>query len=255
MTSIPNKRITDVDGHKLEYATAGAGRPAIVFINGGGPADMDSWRKVYPETNRISTVFAYNRFGDGNSDKVNAPQTGANIVATLRELLRGTGLNPPYVLVGHSLGGLYANLFARLHPDEVAGVVLVDSSHPDQGEMMRGASQGVILSVINAVFQKFYAAINPTKYSETTSFDETASQLKKAGPFPDIPLIVITAGKRPSLASEEVIRMIKNHQRSLVAMSAQGKQIIAEKSSHYVQNDQPEIVIQAIHEVVDKSQK
>jgi pimeloyl-ACP methyl ester carboxylesterase len=66
---------------KLEYATAGEGQPIIVFITGGGPADMNSWSKVYAETSRISTVFAYNRFGDGNSDKVSEPQTGAKVVA------------------------------------------------------------------------------------------------------------------------------------------------------------------------------
>jgi pimeloyl-ACP methyl ester carboxylesterase len=254
MIPIPDKKIAEVDGRKLEYAVAGEGRPTIVFINGGGPADMDSWGKVCPEAKGISTVFAYNRFGDGHSDQVAEPQTGVRVVAALRELLRKSGLNPPYVLVGHSLGGLYANLFARLHPLEVAGVVLVDSSHPDQGEMMR--NPGAVWSVINGVIQKAYAVINPTKFSEIAVFDETASQVANAGPFPDVPLVVLTAGKRFWwLAPEKTRQTIENHQRSLAAMSAQGKQVIAERSGHFVQNDQPEVVIRAIRDVVESSRK
>src|SRR6266568_2457558 len=70
------KKLIDVDGHQMEYAVDGEGRPAIVFISGGGPADMDTWRKVYPEAKAISRVFAYNRLGDGNSDRSSEPQTG-----------------------------------------------------------------------------------------------------------------------------------------------------------------------------------
>lgn len=252
MIPIANKEITDFDGRKLEHASAGEGQPLIVFISGGGPADMDSWGKVYPEAQSTSKVFAYNRFGDGHSDQVAEAQTGAKVVATLRELLQRLGFTPPYILVGHSLGGLYANLFARLHPREVAGIVLVDSSHPDQGEMMR--NPGMIWSVINGAIQKLYATINPTKFSEIAVFDETASQVKNAGPFPDVPLAVITAGKRFTLlASDKMIQTVDDHQRDLAAMSPQGQQIIAERSGHFVQNDQPEVVIRAIREVVEQT--
>src|SRR6266581_1456687 len=157
-----NKQLVGVDGYQMEYAVDGEGRPAIVFISGGGPADMDTWRKVYPEAKAISKVFAYNRLGDGNSDRSPESQTGEKIVAALSELLRKADVNSPYVLVGHSLGGIYANLFARLRPEEVVGVVLVDSSHPDQAELMRSGFWGWI----NRAFLKIYAAINPTKASE-----------------------------------------------------------------------------------------
>ena len=208
MPPIADKKLTRVDGRKLEYACAGEGQPLIVFVNGGGPADMDSWGTVYPEAKTISAVFAYNRFGDGNSDQVAEPQTGARVVATLRKLLERSGQNPPYILVGHSLGGLHVNLFARLHPQEVVGVVLVDSSHPDQGELMR--NQGLVLNWINGALQKLYAAANPTKFSEFASFDETALQIRSAGPFPDVPLVVITAGKRFSLlASDKALKRSK----------------------------------------------
>jgi pimeloyl-ACP methyl ester carboxylesterase len=251
---IPEKHISgELDDPKLEYAVAGEGRPIIVFLSGYG-TDMDTaWSKVYPEAGKISTVFAYNRLGYGGSDKADEAQTGAVIVATLRDLLHKNGLNPPYVLVGHSIGGLYANLFARSHPLEISGIVLVDSAHPDQQKMLR-IHEGVVLRVVSWVLNALDSAIH-SRHSEISSFNETAGQIEESGPFPAIPLMVISAGKPPPswLARHEVIRVLCDNQRSLAAMSPNGKQIIAERSGHFVQNDEPEIVIQAIRTTVDKS--
>lgn len=251
---LAEKQTADIGGHKLEYVTAGEGSPVIVFLSGYG-ADIDtSWSRVYPAAEKISTVFAYNRFGYGASDKVEQPQSGEVIVNSLRDILREKGLIPPYVLVGHSLGGLYANLFARQYPHEVSGVVLIDSSHPDQLEMMHGR-QGSMRQAMTGVIWMIDSVFHRARHSEITSFDETASQIKKAGPFPDIPLVVITAGKEPPswLIGAEGIRIHQINQKSLVTLSPQGKQIIAEKSGHFVQNDEPEIVIQAINDMTDKA--
>lgn len=252
---LPDKKLSDTASQpKREYAIAGQGHPVIVFLSGYG-ADMDTWSKVYSQAEKFSTVFAYNRLGYGNSDKAREPQTGAVIVAGLRQLLRERGLNPPYVLVGHSLGGLYANLFARLYPQEIAGVVLVDSSHPAQQEMMR-ARQGVVQRVVMGVLNGL-GLVAHSRHSEISSFDVTAGQIKKAGPFPAIPLIVLSATRPPPswLVRNEVIQGLQEDQRSLAALSPRGRQVMAEKSGHFVQMDEPELVIQAIREVVDKSRQ
>ena len=253
---LPDKKITDeTDRPKLQYAIAGEGRPVIVFLSGYG-VDMDtSWSKVYSKAEKISSVFAYNRLGYGNSDKAKEPQTGAAIVDALHNLLRKRGLNPPYVLVGHSLGGLYANLFARTYPQEIAGVVLVDSAHPAQQEMMH-AREGVVQRVVMGILNTLDSALH-SRHSEISSFDVTAEQIRQAGPFPAIPLIVISAAQQPPswLVRSEVLQGLREDQRSLAAMSPQGRQIIAEKSGHFVQNDEPGIVIQAIRDVVDRSRK
>lgn len=246
--------MADVDGARLEYAVAGDGSPVIVLLSGYGAGIDVSWSRIFPETASFSTVFAYNRFNYGNSDRTVVPQTGTEIITTLRNLLRETGQNPPYVLVGHSLGGVYAQLFARLHPDEVAGVVLVDASHPDQEEMRR-SREGAFRRVISGAINRIDAAINPERHSEITSFDETADQVRSAPPFPDIPLIVVSAGRgSPAwLIGTGFNRIFRENQQRLVALSPQGKQIVAEQSGHFVQNDEPEIVVQAIRDVVYKA--
>ena len=106
----------------LQYNISGKGKPNIVLINGGsGP--MEGWMKILPVISESASVFSYNRFGVAGSDKLKVSQDGLNIVNTLREALTSVGFEPPFLLVGHSLGGLYAILYARLYPNEVAGLV------------------------------------------------------------------------------------------------------------------------------------
>lgn len=251
---LADKKTADIGGHKLEYVMAGEGRPVIVFLSGYG-ADIDiSWSRVFPEVKTISTVFAYNRFNYGNSDNVDVPQPGTEVISSLRILLREKRLNPAYVLVAHSLGGIYANLFARQYPKEVSGVVLIDSVHPDQEEMRR-AQEGAIRRAISGIINWFHSVTHSRPHAEIAGLAETVSQIRAAPPFPDIPLIVISAGKEPPswLVGDENIRIFQGNQRRLVALSPQGRQVVATKSGHFVQNDEPEIVVQAIHQVTDQA--
>jgi pimeloyl-ACP methyl ester carboxylesterase len=124
-----DKCIMETTKGKLQYNISGNGKPNIVLINGGsGP--IEGWMKIITEISKSSSVFSYNRFGVTGSDKPKEPQDGKTIVRTLREALTIIGFEPPFILVGHSLGGLYANLYARLYPNELAGVVFLESSHP-----------------------------------------------------------------------------------------------------------------------------
>ncbi len=108
---------------------AQAGAPTVVFENGARET-LDTWEMVLPTIARDATVFAYNRPGYGQSEASASARTGPATVEALRQLLRAKGLKPPYVLVGHSMGGLNTQLFARMYPGEVSGLVLVDSLYP-----------------------------------------------------------------------------------------------------------------------------
>lgn len=120
-----------IDGRKVESLTLRKpGSAAVVVFENGSRATLDSWGQVLDTVSADATVFAYNRPGYANSSATDAARDGDTIVAQLRSTLRQKGLTPPYVLVGHSLGGLYMQLFARRHPDEVKGLVLVDSLYP-----------------------------------------------------------------------------------------------------------------------------
>jgi len=106
-----------------------ASRPVIVFENGSRET-FDTWDKVIASVKPEASIFAYNRPGYGNSPVTDQPRDGLTIVNELRATLRLQGMAPPYILVGHSLGGLYMQLFARAYPHEVNGLVLVDALYP-----------------------------------------------------------------------------------------------------------------------------
>ena len=99
------RRTAIVAGSRLEYVVTGDGSPVIAFLN-GARMPLDSWFRVLHEAARLGTTFAYDRPGTGGDDATSDGQSGMTIVATLRSALEAARLRPPYVLVGHSLGGL-----------------------------------------------------------------------------------------------------------------------------------------------------
>ncbi|WP_060531530.1 alpha/beta fold hydrolase [Paenibacillus bovis] len=115
-----NKQIINTDYGTFKYVLSVQGSPAILLINrGSGP--VEGWHRLFPELDHEYTVLAYNRLGIGKSSKLTGLQHGAVITATLKLLLDDLHAPPPYVLVGHFLGGLYANLLARPFPGQIAG--------------------------------------------------------------------------------------------------------------------------------------
>lgn len=126
-------QIVEVDGRKQWVDVEGAGSPPVVLEAGIGDVGL-TWGLVQPLVARMTTVFAYDRPGMGRSDRIEAGRALDTTVEALRSTLAVVGLSPPYLLVGHSFASLLVRGFAALHPDEVAGLVLVDGSHEDQME-------------------------------------------------------------------------------------------------------------------------
>ena len=121
----------DVGGHRLHMSCSGSGSPTVVLANGLGSTSAN-WARVTADVSRTTRVCAYDRAGQGWSDDVNAPQDGLAITADLHNLLAVAGEPGPYLLVGHSAGGTYIMTYAAQYPDEVAGMVLLDSMSPHE---------------------------------------------------------------------------------------------------------------------------
>jgi pimeloyl-ACP methyl ester carboxylesterase len=127
----PPGNLLDVGGSRLHIRSMGMGHPAVVLETGLGGMSA-AWGWIQPEVAKFTRVVAYDRGGLGWSEPGRAPITGLHVARQLRRLLHSAGVDGPYVLVGHSMGGLYLRVFAHEYHEEVAGMVLVDAAHPNQ---------------------------------------------------------------------------------------------------------------------------
>ncbi len=246
---LPPKQTVEVDGQRVEYARAGSGAPAIVLVNGsGGP--IEGWMRVFEPLSALGTVLAYNRPGIGRTDRPQVAQTGDAMVHALRQLLGATGLAPPYLLVGHSLGGLVVNLFARRHPGEVHGVVMVEATAPEDPEAM-----AALASPLQRALQRLADALpgrRDSALSETAQVAGTVSAIREAGPFPEVPLVVLSGG-RPAMAwatPAAALQARAEHQRRLAMLSRLGTHLVAQKSGHFPQLTEPDSVVDAVRRVM-----
>jgi len=227
----------NVNGQELYLEKMGNQGPIVVLEAGLGNG-ASSWKSIDREIAKFAQVVLYDRAGIGKSSprtiNSNSPITADEVATSLNQLLKQAKINPPYILVGHSLGGLYVQMFARKYPDQMAGVVLLDASSPNEPE-------GVFVS-------RSQFTPGSTSYFEDAGATQSMEQVRNAGPFPDIPLTVMTATKHGSLFTIQSRngRWWMELQRGMAAASPQGKQIIAEGSDHYIQDDRPTLVIDAI---------
>ena len=125
-----------VNGRQVHVVLAGRGAPTVIF-EAGFVNNLGSWSKVQPQIATSRTTLSYDRAGIGHSEESPSPRTGEQITQDLHALLVRLGLRPPYVLVGHSAGGLYIRSFARRYPKEIVGMVFVDAVLPEYLRWLR----------------------------------------------------------------------------------------------------------------------
>lgn len=244
--SLPNKSTAQIDSRRVEYALTGSGNQTVVFENGLG-ATMDWWVKVIPELGGNVSAFTYNRPGYGNSDPVASPRDGWHIVEELRQLLTAKQLPPPYVLVGHSLGGLYMQLFARLHPDEVKALILVDSTHPEQFKGNGAYEHWPLL--LRMLFQLAMAASDVIE-QEFNSIDATGNAVLALPTLAGKPVLVLSALQ--PLEETSPLADDANAKRRDLAKLYPGSQQIWVDSGHGIPLEKPDAVITAIRDVLER---
>ncbi len=240
--TLPNVKTEEVNNHRVEYSLIRNGAPAVVFEN-GLDGKMSWWRKVIPEISKDATTFAYNRPGYGKSDLVSTSRDGLHIVEELRTLLKSEGLEPPYVLVGHSFGGLLMQYFARKYPDEVSALILVDSTHPAQ---LKGKGSPENWPAWLRLL--FYLYLSPVEREEINLINTTGEQVLALPAFSGKPVIVLSAGKPLDEKGEFADDV--NEKRKDVARLYPGSQQVWVDSGHGIPLEKPESVIAAIKQVL-----
>jgi pimeloyl-ACP methyl ester carboxylesterase len=235
-----------VNNRQVEYALVKHDAETVVFENGLG-GKINWWAKVFPEISKDSTAFAYNRPGYGKSDTITAPRDGIHVVDELRSLLRSKDLHPPYILVGHSLGGLYMQLFARRYPGEVSALVLVDSTHPDQFKGKGSPEKWP--AWFRAAFNIWLSAVEKEEFN---AIDSTGESVLSLPPFAGGPVIVLSALQ--PLKEKTELADYTNEKRKDIARLYPGSRQIWVDSGHGIPLKKPESVVCAIREVIKLTQ-
>ncbi|MMZ58070.1 2-succinyl-6-hydroxy-2,4-cyclohexadiene-1-carboxylate synthase [compost metagenome] len=232
----------DIGGIELYYELLGKNNegPALVFDSGYG-FTLETWNSIKDDISKFSKMFIYDRAGIGKSEWDNRPRHSQQSVENLRALLKKASVNPPYVLVGHSFGGLNVRLFASTYPEEVAGVVLLDSCHEDQNKILPSL-------FTKEVQEDYYNQF--TLEGSLNEVEESLEQARTSKSLGNIPLIVVTGGLQPFHTTESMTAWMK-FQGKLANLSTNKKHIIAEDAGHAIHIDGPQIVINVIKDILD----
>ena len=267
------RRVQIRGGRRIYLECRGTGRPTVILLSGYGNGG-DVWSQLDPGVRRppvlagvarSSRVCAYDRPNSilqqpdrpGRSDPVPQPRTAADAVAELHALLRAARLRGPFVLVGHSLGGLFVRLYASTYPRQVAGLVLVDATY----ELLRELFSPEQWTTLTRLTLEPVPGLDPPfeLFDQDVSFDQML-RARAARPLrPMLPLVVLShgvpavlpPGAPPGFPDEATFeRASRAAQNELAGLLPHARHVIARRSGHYIQNAQPDLVIDAVRRVL-----
>lgn len=226
-SSADGGELVDVGGHKLFISCSGTGSPTVILEGGAGQGSA-YFARIAPNVASTTRVCSYDRAGRGRSEPASAPQDGAAIARDLHALLAASGNPGPYILAGHSSGGVYVRFFAAAYPTEVAGVVLLDAQFPHEASALSGgesvqspistlsgvlpglARVGLARLVLSASSSDLPSDVEARRHADEVTPQGVASFadeflrlngiLDAAGTLPDLgdrPLVVVTAAAEP----------------------------------------------------------
>jgi pimeloyl-ACP methyl ester carboxylesterase len=236
----------------LEISKRQRGTASIVLIAGYN-SEMSTWEKMYRQLDPNMTVFTYNRPGVGRSADVPGKRDALTIANELKAVLQANNVKPPYILVAHSMGGIYARLFHHLNPSLVKGLVLVDATHERQIEtlltLVPEEYRDVALQQMEADFQDSLVVIPPGSRKEEfrSNYQENYTQIKQYAPITNIPVYVLTStqmGEEDNPAVMEIKKAL--HAEWAAAAGAKGRFVTTDRSGHYIQYEEPRLVVEGI---------
>lgn len=278
----PPGRLVDAGGHRLHLNITGvvSDKPTVI-LEAGMASYSANWAWVQQELSKVTQVIAYDRAGLGWSEPGTLPLDAAKSAKELHTALENAGCHSPYVLAGHSYGGLVVRMFADLYRDEVAGLVLVDSSHPDQWMRIPASKGGQTVATGNRVTaflarfgvirlfrleKSFIEGLPPQQYAEMRAYlalpepylvgadgliawrDLSREQVTKARPLGDLPLMVISVTEQDRYATE-----LTALQNELPSLSSNSQHITVKGANHYTlvsRKEYADVVSDAILKVV-----
>jgi pimeloyl-ACP methyl ester carboxylesterase len=255
------QRLIDIGGRKLDTKQTGHGRPTVVIEVGSTQAGTQDlgWRPLCDALAAETSIFLYDRAGLGASDPVALPRPISAFTADLRAVLQGAGVQPPYLLVGCSFGGLIVAHYAAHYPQEVAGILLLDSPHPETIPRTLAilpsetSEESTSLKEFRQVhWQELYAPLSAKAETEGLDLPATIQEMRAAWDLGAIPLIVLTAGRDeweadfPQDVAARYAALWLELQQAWTARSSHSHHQVVQESGHCIHDDAPAVVLDAI---------
>ena len=257
------RELIDIGGRRLWLEAAGDGQPTIVLETGGACAS-DTWQPVWKELTQLTRVCRYDRAGLGQSDRAQTPRTSATIVNDLHTLLEHAALSPPYLLVGHSFGGLIACLYANQYRDTVVGLVLLDPTPPDPlGRWLAVLppatpnDSATVRSLREWVMVQCYdPSWNDEGIDQASSFKE----FQQVASLNAMPLTVLLSAippwnddsDLPPALAATFTQTVHDMANDVLKLSSQSRLIHATTSGHFIHHDQPNLAFETITQFVEQ---
>lgn len=248
--------------HEIEASLFGGGFPVVVIEPGyGGHAGQ--WRHIAEAVAQQTTVLTYDRVPYGASSAARDGRAPRDVARDLRGVLRGLDVEGPLVLVGHSIGGIYMRTFAALHPDEVAGMVFVDSSYEGQRQLTRGHVPWKwqlmdVFTVPSIIFSSPDARNGGDRRSLIREF-RTFTRLTEAdqallpGDLGGKPVIVLTRARDAAMDDRGFWPVWHGLHANLARLSSNSRHIISSSPNHYLNKGDPGLIIDSIQRVVNSA--
>lgn len=278
-TGLSQKRLIEVDGIQINVNTIGLenrqpGQPVVVFESGLG-TPMDNWDSVIEEVSLLAPVVTYDRPGIGESTPVDEMPTIQNVSDRLVQVLQQLNLEPPYLLVGHSLGGLYVRGFAIHYPELLAGLVIIDPADFTENHQNKQVYYEVLdweAAKVDSLIQSFIDKRKRRGAKAPLSIQREGQFLEKIraeefqeivkNPLPNIPVHILTGGRfdmpvrfRSKVYDEELLFRSKMKHRVLrwtdvIQSVDKGMLFYSGDAGHFVHYDDPELLISSVRIVL-----
>lgn len=259
LPTLPGNMV-DVGGYSLYLYCTGMGSPTVI-LEAGLEGDHRSWEQVQSEIAESTRVCSYDRAGLGNSDRGPVPRDAKLTTADLHALLTQADIAPPYILVGHSFGGLLTRRYVFEYPDEVTGMIFVDSLHEDwwQAALALLPADASHDSERLSSFRNYLMRDwrNPLGNREVMEIPAVVEQIRETGNFGDMPITVLTAGTfnvlNPGLPPDletSLANLFRELQGRIAALSTVGTQTVIPDSGHNMPRENPQAIADAIRDMI-----